>query len=100
MPRLSPCHVSAFIGSKTCPGALGLILPVSSTPLFLGNFRPAGRLSRRREKVAVVTLAPIIQAPSRKRIVNHYIWQCSATDRFMRISLAPEYNSMWTFNIR
>ncbi len=39
----------------------GLILPVSSTPLSLGNFRPAGHLSRRHEKVAVVTLDAIIQ---------------------------------------
>ena len=57
-------------------------------------------ISRRHEKVAVVTLDAIIQAPSRKYILNHYIWQCSATDRFMRISRAPEHNSMWTFNIR
>ena len=79
---------------------VGLILPVSSTPLSSGNFRPAGHLSRRHEKVAVVTLAPIIQAPSRKHMVNHCIWQYSATDRFMRISRVPEHNSMWTFNIR
>ncbi len=85
---------------KTPRSRVGLVLPVSSTPLSLGNFRPAGHLSRGHEKVAVVTLAPIIQAPSRKHIVNHCIWQYSATDRFMRISRTPEHNSMWTFNIR
>ena len=88
------------VSHKTPRSRVGLILPVSSTPLSLGNFRPAGHLSRRHEKVTVVTLAPIIQAPSRKHIVNHWIWQYSAADRFMRISRAPEHNSMWTFNIR
>ena len=82
----------------------GSAVPVSmrslGTDQSLGKFPPAGRLSRTHEKVAVVTLAPIIQAPSRKHIVNHRIWQYSATDRFMRISRAPEHNSMWTFNIR
>ncbi len=79
---------------KTPRSRVGLILPVSSTPLSLGNVRPAGHLSRRHEKVAVVTLAAIIQAPSRKYVLNHYIWQCSATGRFMRISPAPKHNSM------
>ena len=50
------------------------------------NGRAVRPISRRHEEVAIVTLAPIIQAPSRKHIVNHCIWQYSATDRFMRIS--------------
>ena len=45
-------------------------------------------------------LAPIIQAPSRKHVLNHYIWKYSAAGRFVRNSQAPEHNSMWIFNIR
>ncbi len=57
-------------------------------------------INQTQKNVAVVSLAAIIQAPSRKHIVSHYIWQYSATDRFMRICRASEHNSMWTFNIR
>jgi hypothetical protein len=50
--------------------------------------------------VAVVMLAPIIQAPSRKHIVKNDIWHYSAAGRFVRNSQAPNCNSMWIFNIR
>jgi hypothetical protein len=45
-------------------------------------------------------LAPIIQAPSCKHILKNDIWHYSAAGRFVRNSLAPERNSMWTFNMR
>ncbi len=91
------------------PGVAAGVWPGSAVPISmrslgtdqsLGKFPPSSRLSRTHEKVAVVTLSAIIQAPSRKHIVNHCIWQYSAADRFMRICRAPEHNSMWTFNIR
>ena len=45
-------------------------------------------------------LAPIIQAPNRKHILNHYIWQYSAAGHFVRNSQAPDRNLVSIFNIR
>ena len=77
---------------------VGWVQPTGLTPFTVGCTHPTngsqvpacGVTSRRHGKVAVVTLDPIMQCLAVTRIVNHCIWQCSATDCFMRISRAAE----------
>jgi hypothetical protein len=77
-----------------CRGAANLTaVPLVRNPLLI--IRGMGPIAA----VRVVGLDPVIQAPSRKPISGSDVWRYPGEGRFVRISQAPNRNSMSFLNI-